>query len=366
MNAKHDSSTRISSDELAHWLTQVLPKQENLTRTVVSVLTSLMRDTGIEYLSISGRTKDKDSIVEKVKRKGYRNPSAQLTDITGIRIITFFGSQVKEASSLIRQVFEVDEVNSLDQSSKLGDDRIGYRSVHFVCKIGSQRSGLPEYAQFADLRFEVQVRTVLQHAWAELAHDRSYKFGQSLPTEIQRKLNLYAGTLELVDAGFDEISQAVDSYSREITQKTESDFLDEEVNSISLERFIQKTKFDHKVPRRFVASEFLKPSSIESELTKFGWTKIASLQRALTENFLSEYQKFVVSDTGIGFLRSLMMFQDPDKYFREIEPNWDAIDTETYNLLVDKYGAARIDNLLTERKIMVMDLSDFWSNENSA
>lgn len=356
----------MSAEELAQWLRDVLPKQESLTKSIVSVLTSLMQINGIDYLSISGRTKDRDSVIEKVNRKRYRNPATQLTDMSGIRIITFIDSQVKEASSLIRQVFEVDEENSSDQSSKLGDDRIGYRSVHFVCKIGDLRSELPEYSEFQDLNFEVQVRTVLQHAWAELAHDRSYKFGKSLPTEIQRKLNLYSGTLELIDTGFDEISKAIDSYTRDIDQKADSDFLGEEVNSISLERFISDTREKYKVPKHAVINEFFKSSGIESELIKFGWTKIASLQAALTDTFLLDYRKFLVSENEIGFIRSLMMFHDLDGYFTKMNPNWDAIDTETYNLLTAKYGVAKVDDLLAQREILVMDLSEFWLEESAA
>ena len=82
---------------------------------------------------------------------------------------------------MITGSFNIDEKNSLDKKILLASDQIGYRSVHFVCDLGAQRSGLPEFKDLGGLKFEIQVRTVLQHAWAELAHDRNYKFSGTLP-----------------------------------------------------------------------------------------------------------------------------------------------------------------------------------------
>lgn len=81
---------------------------------------------------------------------------------------------------MITGSFNIDEKNSLDKKILLASDQIGYRSVHFVCDLGAQRSGLPEFKDLGGLKFEIQVRTLLQHAWAELAHDRNYKFSGTL------------------------------------------------------------------------------------------------------------------------------------------------------------------------------------------
>jgi ppGpp synthetase/RelA/SpoT-type nucleotidyltranferase len=176
-------------------------------------------ERGIPILSIRGRAKTLDSAVEKVRRKKYSDPANQLTDLCGIRLVTFLASDVTSIVDLLRELFDIDNDNSLDRAKLLGSDKIGYRSSHFVCTLGGSREKLPEYGAFKGLRFEVQVRTVLQHAWAELAHDRSYKFGPGLPAEIERKLNLYSGMLEIVDGAFDEISREIDAYSALIGEK---------------------------------------------------------------------------------------------------------------------------------------------------
>src|SRR5262249_14104459 len=155
---------------------------------------------------VSCRVKSIESAIEKIARKEYTNPVKQITDLSGIRVITYLEEQVSAVSAVVKELFEVDAKNSLDRTEILGEDRVGYRSTHFVCKLGKKRLQLPEYQALGDLKFEIQIRTVLQHAWAELAHDRSFKFGAALPAIIQRKLNLYSGLLEIADSAFDEIS----------------------------------------------------------------------------------------------------------------------------------------------------------------
>src|SRR5262249_23720633 len=154
----------------------------------------------IAFLNVTSRVKDLQSTLEKIGRKAYTNPKIQLTDLSGIRVVTYLEGDVAQVSKIVRSLFEIDEGNSLDRAAILGSDRIGYRSTHFVCTLGKARATLPENESIGELKFEVQVRTVLQHAWAELAHDRSFKFGAVLPQKIARKLNLHSGLLEIVDS----------------------------------------------------------------------------------------------------------------------------------------------------------------------
>lgn len=97
---------------------------------------------------------------------------------------------------------------------------------------------LPEFAPYEGLTFEIQVRTVLQHAWAEIEHDRSYKFSGVLPTPIQRRLNLLAGVLEIVDREFVVLANEIDRYADEVAQKTRAGNLDVEINSTSIQQYL--------------------------------------------------------------------------------------------------------------------------------
>jgi len=223
-----------------------LPKYDLLTSMVSSIMEKVIVQSGVEYLSVTGRTKDKISIIEKIERKHYSNFTMQMTDISGIRIITFLDSQVQKISELIRQTFSIDDENSLDRGKILGDDKLGYRSVHFVGTLSSDRNKFLEYRGLCDLKFEIQIRTVLQHAWAELAHDRSYKFKWALPSHLQRQLNLYSDMLEVVDNAFDDIAESIDKYQGEV-QREDTDTLSQEtINTISLKEFLRGSTINMK------------------------------------------------------------------------------------------------------------------------
>ena len=122
------------------WLNQVLPKHERLAPAVHLLLENQLKQKQIQYLSISSRAKNLHGALEKIDRKKYRDPPKQLTDLSGIRVITYLDEHVAKISELIRGLFDVDPANSKDRSEILGDDKVGYRSTHFVCTLGAKRS----------------------------------------------------------------------------------------------------------------------------------------------------------------------------------------------------------------------------------
>jgi ppGpp synthetase/RelA/SpoT-type nucleotidyltranferase len=332
------------------WLNQVLPSHERLAPIVQSLLESMLQKERIEYLNVTFRVKKIDEALKKISRKQYQEPKLQLTDLSGIRVVTFLEAQVVSINKLIRDLFEVDDKNSLDRTEVLGLDRLGYRSTHFVCTLGDQRAALPEYDELGDLKFEIQIRTVLQHAWAELAHDRSFKFAVALPTKIERKLNLYSGMLEIVDAAFDEISKEIDRYKTSLENKSITQISDAEIDSISLKRFIDETA------NTFGIS--LKANNIDiisDELKRFGIRTIGELQQLTTAEFGRKYKNEVNDELGIGFIRLIMMYSDIDRYFERTTPPWWGIPRQPYKFLVSKYGEAKVKQLLKKYKKSIQD-----------
>lgn len=282
-----DAATE-KTEEQRKWLAEILPHHERLATGVESLLQNMLKKKEIEYLSVKSRVKTIDGAIEKIGRKDYRDPVKQMTDLSGIRIVTFLEEQVLEITEVIKELFEVDKANSLDRSEILGDDKVGYRSTHFVCALGRKRKALPENESLGDLKFEIQVRTVLQHAWAELAHDRSFKFGTALPTKIQRKLNLYSGMLEIVDNAFDEISKEIEKYSETINSKTIKQISNLELNSILLGKFINDLKFPPMIT--LVDDPNLHPFVLH-ELKVFGVKSVGDLAKLITPTFLNTYAR---------------------------------------------------------------------------
>src|SRR6185295_15569382 len=119
----------MTDNEIDSWVAADRPRFENLTTTAVSILESLLRANAVDFLSVSGRTKTLEGIHEKIKRKRYSDPQKQLTDMSGIRVILYFESQVERVSKIVEQSFGVDKANSFNRDATLSIDQIGYRSV---------------------------------------------------------------------------------------------------------------------------------------------------------------------------------------------------------------------------------------------
>ncbi len=348
------------SQNHAEWLQDILPLHQRLSASVESLLESMLKKKNIEYLSVTSRVKSLDGAIEKISRKEYRNPSEQLTDLSGIRVITYLEQQVGQITAIIKDLFEVDENNSLDRTQTLGDDKVGYRSTHFVCALGSKRGELPEYEALGTLKFEVQVRTVLQHAWAELAHDRSFKFGTALPRKIQRKLNLHSGLLEIVDSAFDEISKEIDTYKRAVEKKTIPQLAASELDSISVAKLLNGIARRHSLK----LTGRLQPANI-LELLRFGISNIGELQALISQDFISRYKKHIIDEDFDRhfFLRRLMLYADIDRPFI-LGLGWNLLTRGTFNLLVDKYGRERVDKLFKKYKLEFLDVRMKLDAEN--
>ncbi|MGY6770912.1 GTP pyrophosphokinase [Komagataeibacter sp. NFXK3] len=346
----------MTFDSNEEFLEKEIPKYNHLKKSCISIIERLLHINNIEYLNVSGRVKDKKSALEKVERKKYTDIEKQMTDLCGVRIIVFFESDIKKIIDMIRGAFEIDEDNSLDQTSKLGNDKIGYRSVHFVCTLGKRRGDSPEYKGLVDLKFELQIRTVLQHAWAELAHDRTYKFNSGLPSDISRKINLYAGLLEIADLGFNEIINDINNYSDKISKETAENLSKEEINSITLTKFFldfcSRNNFDYSKSNLNMFKSNSMP--IINELKSFGIFNIDELNNIFTEEFINYFNSIVIEESNTkevyiyGLIRCILMYSDIDKYFRLCNPDWSAISKRFLNILYKKYGKEKVMNVIHE------------------
>ncbi|RKE84667.1 GTP pyrophosphokinase [Rhizobium sp. AG855] len=301
----------------------LLPKYRLLTASIESIIKNLIEQNNIDYLSISGRTKNKEGILEKIKRKNYKNPKTQITDISGVRVILFVESDIKLVSDIIEGSFVVDRLNSSNKDENLSLNQVGYRSVHFVCDLGEQRSTLPEFQGLENLKFEIQIRTVLQHAWAEMAHDRSYKFRGQLPSNIQRRLYLHAGLLEIADKGFSELATEIDDYTRSVNQSYEAGNLDIEINSISLTEFIQNWAEKNNYPLEDASENVnAQVSELVVELAGFGIKTISQLSDLIPSRFVQKAKELNFRTNIFGLVRNFMIIEDVEKIMNQKNVKW--------------------------------------------
>jgi mutator protein MutT len=161
---------------------------------------------------VNARAKDPVSYAGKlIKKDKYINPWKQVTDLVGARVVVHLGSEVEAVCRWIETVFEVDQANSGDKLKDLGADKFGYRSVHYVVEMRDEKpSGVPP--EFLNLKAEIQVRTIAQHAWSDIGHDRVYKADCDIPDYWKREANRISALLEAADEAFARLVKGIDAY----------------------------------------------------------------------------------------------------------------------------------------------------------
>ena len=206
---------------------------------LAGLLRHLVDAAEIKIHSVTYRVKERESFAQKLTAGERLYTSIEdITDISGVRVITYFPDDVDQVSDLVAQEFEVDEEKSVDKRTLIDPERFGYMSVHYVVKFSPARLALPEYTAFRDLSAEVQVRSILQHAWAEIEHDLGYKSKQAVPTHIRRDFARVSAFLETADRDFSTIRDALSDYSVRVEQRVAAAENDIELDQASLNAFL--------------------------------------------------------------------------------------------------------------------------------
>lgn len=310
------SSIASIRSKCTSWYLQKKKLYENCGIVAADLIVSLLKQKKIPYQNVMHRLKDEDSFLNKCCNGKYTNPIEQITDVCGVRIIGYTTSDVDLISKLIEKEFDIDWDNSVNKSSQLKSDQVGYLSVHYVASFSVKRLRLTEYGQFKKIKFEIQIRTILQHAWAEIEHDRSYKFSGELPSEIKRRFYLVAGSLELMDREFSRLSSEIDTYAKHVKDAAQKGDLDVSIDSTSLSEYLS-VKIGEELSLRRDFNGFDKQIIIE--LQKFGVYTLNDLDRIISEEIIKTNVKSKFKSRNyLGFLRDVMIVSDPDKYFQEV------------------------------------------------
>lgn len=224
-------------DEFSH----AHPLYQFLVEEVAKVFEEVIRDPEIKIHSFSHRIKSHDSLSKKLERPDRIYTSLyDVTDIVGFRIITYFEDGIDAVAQFVEENFSVDLRHSIDKRQKTSLDQFGYRSLHYVCRPSSNlfhENGLPFDSNVC---FEIQIRSILEHAWAEIEHDLGYKSSLLVPVSIRRRFSRLSGLLELADQEFVEIKESLAKYEREATQKIAEDLTDVPIDRLTLKAFLDE------------------------------------------------------------------------------------------------------------------------------
>ena len=179
----------------------------------VTLIRTLLDDAGIDYLSVTGRTKSVASFSAKANRTQegrpmYADPLQEVTDQIGVRVITYVHSDVAAVAELLDEELSIlDDRDLGEETARAG--RFGYASRHLLVR--TEAGDDEQHPELVGERASVQVRTVLQHAWAEFEHDIRYKGNvpEDAAADLDRRFTLAAGLIELADREFATIRERI-------------------------------------------------------------------------------------------------------------------------------------------------------------
>ncbi len=258
-----------------------------LSQVLLQILHKIVKKVGAAI--VQTRAKDIVSFAEKIQRPGKKhkysnNPIDDLTDLCGGRCIFPTLEGVEKCSKLIEKEFRVYWEESEDKLSELGVSQFGYLSKHYIIQL-NLKSPIVEgltfqkktsslgadskdkiifsnfkvierdydgegkiyngndvsrdmrrelFEELQDLYSEIQVRTLLQHAWGEIAHDRVYKANFPIPKTIQRSFNRVSAVLENTDAGFQKMIEELDMYVKNYGAYMTNQEIKEEIERLKI------------------------------------------------------------------------------------------------------------------------------------
>ncbi|PIQ23058.1 hypothetical protein COW36_02130 [bacterium (Candidatus Blackallbacteria) CG17_big_fil_post_rev_8_21_14_2_50_48_46] len=336
----------ITEPENVHYLLEHYScKQEDLEyfrRMVDTLLYELLRSRKLEIHKIESRVKSLSSLEEKIKRKGYASPT-QITDIVGIRLICYLEDETVSIAEMIEEEFEIDLQNSINQTQlKRHSREFGYQSIHYVVRLNDKRKKLPEWAAYSETAFEIQVRTILQHAWASIEHMLQYKSLSEVPAHFSRDFLIISALLEDADHHFQNLKHLIEKQKIDDSNNFEQGFLDRAIDRSSVVAFLETPLVKYWTEQALQAG--YRPSgetdmarspattSLLEFLEKLEITNISALNTYLNklkgegEAFLSQLRKEVKPSIVLNAVPQYLIqhllryaFRNDPKVFRVIE-----------------------------------------------
>lgn len=190
----------------------------DLTVKIEQLIEELLKSKNITIHQLSKRLKKRDSLEKKILSKNDKYSClAEITDVVGLRVITYLESDVDTVAELFKEQFQIDANLSVDKR-KLDANQFGYKSLHLIASFDDIRKNLPENIRFNNIKFEIQIRSILQHAWAEIEHDLGYKGIATIPETAKRTFNRLSALLEITDIEFDRLKNELTDYESKVSE----------------------------------------------------------------------------------------------------------------------------------------------------
>ncbi len=295
-----------------------LPVYGRLRDVVMEQLKGMLKQSGIEVTSLDSRIKTEKSFVGKLQRKASKyHALTDITDIIGVRIVAYYNEDVDRIASMAENLFEVDWANSVDKRKMHQFDSFGYNSLHYICRMPKELFCDPAEPSLNEIRFELQMRTALQHVWSDIQHDIGYKSEIETPMVYHRDLSRLAGLLELADNEFSRIRRDIADYRRRAQSLVQTGHLDEVMlDGDTFRSYLQTRPFD-KLNERIAAITQAELQEVPMMsyllvLRNIGLSTLGDVERMIAEDTEDAYQLalYQLGATDIDILSSTVGLQN--------------------------------------------------------
>ena len=199
----------------------LLPRLHAASDAIGNAIRARLSDDGLNHHTVQARVKESGSVKEKLDRLTadgrfkYERGLEQLDDLIGVRIIMFLEPDIADVATALKGQFNCREDDD-KTSSQRRNGQIGYAGRHLILEVPAGNIPVGCHPFVGD-RFEVQIRTVLQHAWAAFEHDIRYKGLAEANAEVDRAFTMASTLIELADAQFSAINDIVKRRQAEST-----------------------------------------------------------------------------------------------------------------------------------------------------
>jgi ppGpp synthetase/RelA/SpoT-type nucleotidyltranferase len=264
---------------------ELRPSLQQLAEEATALLRQALREQGVYVTAVEHRVKTEKSLTGKLELKGAKYKSIDdITDLVGLRVITFYTDEVDKVAVIAKGLFDIDWQESVDKRKLHELDAFGYNSLHYICRL---RTGGP--------RFELQMRTALQHVWSTIEHDTGYKGDVKIPREYKRQFSRLAGMLELIDEEFSRLRMVLTDYRRQTLALVKSGKLDDvPLSRETFRSYLELQPFDrlnHRIAAVNQAEVFpVGMMPYLRVLESFGMETLGDVQHFIDENSDDAYQ----------------------------------------------------------------------------
>ncbi len=277
-------------EELMQQFRALLPSLKKIEKQAYNKVKKALDEQGIYVTAIEHRVKSESSLAGKLLLKGTKYHSINdITDLVGFRIITFYSDDVDKVAIIAKKMFEIDWKESVDKRKLHELNSFGYNSLHYICRLRTKDPVLK------NVRFELQMRTALQHVWSTIEHDTGYKGNVKILDEHRRQFSRLAGMLELIDDEFSRLRNEITEYRRNVQSLVQSGKLDDVALTIdSFKSYLETHPFDRLNQRiASVNQAEIFPSSMMGFLpllVSFGFETLSDVNRFIKDNSEDAYQ----------------------------------------------------------------------------